>query len=102
MRSFRRARFNSMYYNYVLLCIDNRRKRQKFYIGTTEDLRQRIIAHKTKSVKTTKSFDKISLIYYEFCLDKTDAIKREHQLKTGFGRGYINKRIENYLKNLRV
>lgn len=102
MRSFWRARLNFMYYSYVLLCVDNKRKRQKFYIGTTEDLRERITAHKTKSVKTTKSFDKISLIYYECCLNKTDAIKREHQLKTGFGRGYINRRVENYLKNSRV
>jgi len=53
--------------------------------------------HKTKNVDTTKSFDKIELIYYEACRNKTDARKRELQLKTGFGRGYINKRLANDL-----
>lgn len=91
-----------MYYTYVLLCKDYKRDRVKFYIGSTNDLKSRINEHKTKSVETTKSFDKISLVYYECCVNKTDALKREHQLKTGFGRGYIKKRIENYLKNLRV
>src|SRR3989344_4730032 len=92
-----KVHFKLMFYNYVLSCVDNKRRRQKLYIGTTEDLQHRIIAHKTKNVKTTKSFDKISLVYYECCLAKTDAIKREHQLKTGFGRGYLNRRLKNYL-----
>lgn len=91
-----------MYYTYVLLCTDIKRNRKRFYVGSTEDLRIRVLKHKTKSIDTTKSFDKIELIYYEACLNKTDARKRELQLKTGFGRGYINKRLENYLKEARL
>ena len=53
--------------------------------------------HKAGEVKTTKSFDVILLIYYEACLSKTDARKRELQLKTGFGRGYLKRRLEGYL-----
>ncbi|KKU16191.1 MAG: hypothetical protein UX24_C0018G0009, partial [Candidatus Giovannonibacteria bacterium GW2011_GWB1_45_9b] len=53
-------------------------------------------------IKTTKSFNKIELVYYEACLDKTDARKRELQLKTGFGRGYVNKRLENFLEDKRA
>ena len=90
-----------MFYTYVLLCRDYNRNRSKFYVGTTQDLRKRVISHKTKSVKTTKIFDKLELIYYECCLSKTDAMKRELQLKTGFGRGYIKRRLAEYLKNLR-
>ena len=97
---FRRAS-TKMNYTYVLLCIDTQRKRRKFYIGSTDDLSRRLIAHLSKNVKTTKSFDKIELVYYEVCFNKTDARKRELKLKTGFGRGYINHRIEEYLK-LRV
>ena len=67
---------------------------------TLEDLKIRILNHKTKGVETTKNFDKIELIYYEASLNKTDARKRELQLKTGFGRGYINRRLESYLKNM--
>ena len=87
-----------MFYTYILRCIDIKRKRRKFYVGTTEDLEKRISNHKNKSIKTTKSFDRIELVYYEVCFDKTDAIRREHQLKTGFGRGYIKRRLASYLK----
>ena len=101
MRSFRRASKKNMFYTYVLFCIDSIRNRKKFYIGSTEDLRTRLLKHKTKNVDTTKSFNKIELIYYEACCNKKDARKRELQLKTGFGRGYVNKRLENDL-NTRV
>ncbi len=90
-----------MYFTYVLRCIDNKRGRVEFYTGSSETLPNRIEDHKSMRVKTTKSFDSIELVYYEACLNKTDALHRENQLKTGFGRGYIKRRIENYLKNLR-
>jgi len=90
-----------MFYTYILRCTDTKRKRRKFYVGATENLEKRIINHKSKSIKTTKSFDKIELVYYEVCFNKTDAIRRELKLKTGFGRGYIKRRIESYLKSLR-
>ncbi|OGF86685.1 hypothetical protein A3B19_00365 [Candidatus Giovannonibacteria bacterium RIFCSPLOWO2_01_FULL_46_32] len=87
-----------MYYTYILLCKDSKNGRIKFYVGSTEDLRKRLTEHKNGKIKTTKSFDTIKLVYYEACLDKTDARKRELQLKTGFGRGYISRRLEEYLK----
>ena len=90
-----------MYYTYVLHCVDTNRNRQRFYIGLTTNLDIRKLKHKTKSIKTTKSFDHIELVYYEVCLNKKDARKRELRLKTGFGRGYIKRRIENYLKSKR-
>ncbi len=88
-----------MYYTYVLLCQDIKRLRKNFYIGSTEDLKNRIKEHKAGEIKTTKSFDKVDLVYYEASLSKADARKRELQLKTGFGRGYLKKRLENYLKS---
>jgi len=66
-------------------------------VGSTNDLKERLIRHRKGDVKTTKSFDKVVLVYYEACLNKTDARKRELQLKTGFGRGYIKRRLESYL-----
>lgn len=91
-----------MYYTYALYCIDTKRNRKKFYIGSTENIKIRELQHKTKSVQTTKSYNEIILVYYEMSLNKTDARKRELQLKTGFGRGYIKRRLENYLKTTRV
>jgi putative endonuclease len=67
-----------------------------FYIGSTSDLKERLHDHKSKSVSTTKNFDIIELVYYEACRSKKDARKREIQLKTGFGRGYLKRRLKDY------
>lgn len=85
-----------MFYTYVLLC-DKKGCAHEFYIGYTKDLKKRLDMHKNKFVKTTKKFDNVSLIYYEACRDDNDARRRELQLKTGFGRGYIKKRLASYL-----
>lgn len=87
-----------MFYTYVLKCSDLKSNKIKLYTGSTTNLEERIVRHKSKSVPYTKKYDQVELVYFEGCLDKTDAIKRERQLKTGFGRGYIKRRIENYLK----
>ncbi len=86
-----------MYYTYVILCT---RKDEKpiFYVGSTENLKRRVSEHISGSVQTTKKFDTIQLVYYEACLNKTDARKRELQLKTGFGRGYVKRRLEHFLR----
>ena len=84
-----------MYYNYVLLC-QKKLNKNEFYVGFCQNLKNRINEHIQKEVKTTKKFDKIILVYYEACLNKTDALKREKQLKTGFGRGYLKRRLQKY------
>jgi putative endonuclease len=86
-----------MFYTYVLSCIKD--SENTLYIGSTSNLIKRLKDHKSKSVFTTKKFDIIELVYYEACLNKTDARKRETQLKTGFGRGYLKRRLENSLKS---
>jgi putative endonuclease len=90
-----------MFYTYILNCINLETNKHVLYVGSTSDLKKRLSLHRSKNTKTTKKFDKIELVYYEACLNKTDAIKRELQLKTGFGRGYIKRRLENSLKNMR-
>ena len=84
-----------MFYTYVLNCKSG--AKSIFYIGSTGDLQNRLDEHKNGKVKTTHKFDKIDLLYYEACHDKIDATKRELQLKTGFGRGYLKKRISKNL-----
>ena len=85
-----------MYYTYTIYDkID-----KKFYIGFTRNLQSRIKEHLRGNSNTTKKYKSLELVYYEVCVSKLDAEKRERQLKTGFGRGYLKKRIENYLKNL--
>jgi putative endonuclease len=85
------------YVVYVLQC-KNSNGESNFYIGYTLDLEERMKRHLRKEVFTTKKFDTITLVYYEACLNEYDARSRELQLKTGFGRGYIKRRLTNYLK----
>lgn len=87
-----------MHYTYVLKCVELKTDKHILYVGSTSDLRKRFLLHKNKNTKTTKNFDRMELIYYEACANKKDSRKRELQLKTGFGRGYIKRRLENYLK----
>ena len=89
-----------MYYTYVLLCRNRESNTHEFYTGFTDNLKERLETHKAKGVQTTKKFDILSLVYYEACMNKTDARRRELELKTGFGRGYIKKRMKEYLKDI--
>jgi len=88
-----------MHYTYVLLCFDDKNGNTKLYVGFTNDLKNRFREHQAGEVKTTKGFSRVVLIYYEACLSKTDARKRELALKTGFGRGYLKKRLADYFEN---
>ncbi|PJE50483.1 MAG: excinuclease ABC subunit C [Candidatus Yanofskybacteria bacterium CG10_big_fil_rev_8_21_14_0_10_36_16] len=86
-----------MYYTYILLSkADNH-----FYVGISSNLKQRLDEHKNGKVKATKNRRPLILIYYECCLNKKDAIKREQYLKSGFGRRFIKNRLENYLTQAR-
>lgn len=91
----------NMYFVYVLRCKNLKRNKIEFYVGQSDNLIERLKDHKSKSVETTKAFDRIELVYYEASLNKKDAIKRELQLKTGFGRGYLQRRIQNYLREFK-
>jgi len=59
-----------MYFTYVL-------KDTNLYVGYTDDLNNRLKQHKSGKVKSTAFRLPITLIYYECCLNKFDAIKRE-------------------------
>jgi len=82
-----------MYYTYVL----QSKKDMDFYVGYTQDLKQRFEQHKNGVVDSTKDRRPLELIYYEACLDKHDATKREKYLKTYHGRMFIKKRLKSYL-----
>ncbi|MFA5927435.1 MAG: GIY-YIG nuclease family protein [Patescibacteria group bacterium] len=80
---------NDMYYTYVLKSASD----QRLYVGWTTDLGHRLEEHNSGLVESTKNRRPLLLMYYEACLSKEKAIAREKQLKTGFGRKYLNKRI---------
>lgn len=78
-----------MFYTHVLKSL----KDNNLYVGWTDGLRNRLNKHNNGRVKATKTRLPLELVYYEACLSKEKAIKREKQLKTGFGRKYIKGRI---------
>ena len=83
-----------MYYTYVLLS----EKDNKLYIGYTNDLKDRIKEHSNGKVSSTENRRPLRLIYYEACLNKIDAIKREKYFKSGYGRRFLKNRLENYFE----
>ncbi len=78
-----------MFYTYVL----RSQKDQKLYVGYTPDLRKRIEKHSSGLVLATKDRRPLDLVYYEACLEKEKALKREKYFKTGFGRKFLKERI---------
>ena len=82
-----------MYYTYIL----QSQKDKQFYTGYTNDLRNRLIEHKSGKVISTKNRLPVKLVYYEACLDQQDSTHREKYLKTAWGKRYIKTRLKGYL-----
>lgn len=85
-----------MYFTYVLLS----KKDGKFYIGHTNNLKRRLQEHEFGLVESTKLRKPFKIVYFESCLNLSDAITREKYFKTGFGRRFLKSRLKNYLKNV--
>lgn len=81
--------YYNMYYVYVLYST----KDSKLYIGSTGDLRQRIVAHNQGQVSSTKHRRPMRLICYEAYLEKTEAQRRERYLKSSNGHRDLKKRL---------
>ncbi len=82
-----------MYYTYALQSI----KDGQFYTGYTKNLKLRFEQHNKGLVESTKDRKPLKLIYYESCLDKDDAIRREKYLKSYLGKMFLRKRLKSYL-----
>lgn len=82
-----------MFYTYVL----RSKKDNKFYTGTTSDLRERFKLHSEGEVFSTKGREPLELIYYEACNNSKDAFARERYLKSGAGKRYIKNRLKRSL-----
>jgi len=72
-------------------------KDRNFYTGFTQNLKLRFEQHKNGQVESTRDRRPFILVYYEACINKEDAIKREKYLKTYNGKFYIKKRLKSYL-----
>jgi len=83
-------------YVYVLLSTRDRR----FYVGLTSDVVGRLQQHNDGKVPSTKARGPLALIYWEGCLNRSDAAQREKYLKSAWGKRYLKARLKNYLTGL--
>lgn len=83
---------DNFYYTYVIESI----KDGNNYAGYTNNLKLRFEQHQSGLVKSTKHRRPLKLIYFEACLSKVDAIKRERYFKTHYGKMFLRNRIKNY------
>jgi putative endonuclease len=86
------------YYVYIL----KSKRDNHIYAGYTKDLRKRLEKHNQGQVEATKNRRPFTLIYYEAYLHQQDATKREKYFKTGWGRTYLKKVLNNYFKILEL
>ncbi len=80
---------------YVILCEDD-----SFYKGMTNDLYRRYYEHCTKQgADWTKVHTPKKIIHYEEFNSQNEAAIREKELKTGYGRTWLQREYEKYLKH---
>ena len=77
-----------MQYVYILKLKDG-----SFYIGYSDNLKQRISEHKRGVVKTTKNLLPLTLVFYSAFLTKKKALDFEKYLKEGSGFAFRNKHL---------
>ena len=78
-----------MAYLYVLHSL----KYNRYYIGSTREIVNRLKTHNSGKVRSTKAYRPWKLIYTEKFETYSDARKRETCLKSGVGRQWLKKNI---------
>jgi putative endonuclease len=69
-----------MFYVYIL-----RTSANTLYVGQTNNLEKRMEEHRSKTIKSSKyvrSFESFKLVYSETFNTRSEALKREYELKT--------------------
>lgn len=82
-----------MYYTYVLRSDSD----GNFYVGFTKDLKLRFEQHDKGLVDSTRDRRPLRLVYYEACLVRDDATRREKYFKTYHGKMFLKRRLKSYL-----
>lgn len=75
---------------YVLECADG-----SFYKGQTNDFYRRLFEHMKGEVSWTSKNLPVKPIHWEVFDSREEAVKREKELKSGFGRKWLKKKYEN-------
>ena len=67
------------------------------YVGFTANLPARMKEHNGGTVPSTRRRRPLELVYWEGCLNQTDATARAKYLKSAWGKRYIKRRLRHYL-----
>ena len=84
------------FYTYILLSL----KGNKFYIGSTNNLKKRLIQHSHGQVIATKNRRYLKLIHYEYFINEKDAKAREIFLKSGYGHQQLKEILKRTLSKI--
>lgn len=81
-----------MYFAYVLYS----RNFNKIYVGYSSDVKKRLAAHNDeRNTGWTKKYQPWEIIHQEKFNTKTEALKREKQLKSSKGRSFIREILKS-------
>lgn len=80
-----------MYYLYILC----NKETDRYYVGSTSDLKRRLQQHRSGQTRTTRVLKTFELVYKEEYNDELSARNREKQLKSYKSKSYLKKLIAN-------
>lgn len=78
------------FFVYTIKCNNN-----SIYIGQTDNLQRRWNEHCKGEIDWTRRHRPIKIVHYEKFASREEAVKREQNLKTGFGRKWLKQLIES-------
>ncbi|MEM7548399.1 MAG: GIY-YIG nuclease family protein [Bacteroidota bacterium] len=83
-----------MFYTYILISESN----QRYYVGHTHNLKERLKYHNDGRVRSTKNKGPWKIVYFEKYISKLEANRRELEIKKKKSRKYIEKLIDEKRK----
>ena len=84
---------SKFYFVYILRSL----KDGLFYIGYSDNLKQRVYDHNMGKNVSTKNRRPLELIFYEAYRDKADALRREAYFKSTKGKTTLKQMLREYL-----
>ncbi len=78
-----------MFYVYIL----KSKKDNQLYIGYTQNIERRFQEHNSGNNESTRNRRPLILLYYEYHLNKQDALRRESYFKTTKGKSTLKQMI---------
>ncbi len=79
-----------MFYTYIIYT----HKRDRYYVGSTHNITLRVERHNSGTTKSTKSGIPWVLVYYEEYLTRSEAIKREYEIKKWKSRKLVEELVK--------